>query len=603
MPRKLAAAPLLPTLCLLLQVSVPAFATDEVPPEFENRLDKAFGLAQANRFGEATQQTYDLLQDAPDYVDAHRLYIDLLTAQGRAEDAVHFYRLALDARPDDPAMHYLYGRATNNPDIALPEFREAIRLDPGFAWAYHGLGAALALTGDVEGAIAQFDKAIELDPGLVEAHNHLANLYLSLEREEDAIAAYRRAIALAPDVSDAYFYLGVYLSHHERYDEARELLEEASRLDADNPMIQLELGALYVQLHMLPEALAAFDEGLNLDSRDEYLRDLRAVTAEVAAGSAPHELFDVFRRGLELLPMDPSSAAPAFEEAIDMAADFHLSHLNLGIALAALSRNDEAETAIRRAIDLDARYPESHAALAVVLISGERLDEAEASLQQALALDPAHVEALRGLGMVTMMDGRTELSASYFLRAAKLAPANLGLQVELAGAYIQAEQMDKAEAVLRDVLRADPTFNFARHQLAALLTQETRYDEAIAELEELRTHVAAEVDIQGLIDQVKAQRRAAERDTSPRIRLSQIFVKDRAVADECLSLTRSGESFASLAQKHSIGATAASGGDIGEVTIVDMQPSVAAALEGLDVGGITDVLEMPTGYLILKRTE
>ena len=600
---KLAPSLTLPTLCLVLLASTPAFTADEVPPELQNRLDAALGMAQSNRLGEATQQTHDLLKDAPDFVDAHRLYIDLLTAQGRAEDAVHFYRLALDARPDDPAMHYLYGRATNDPQIALTEFREAIRLDPGFCWAYHGLGAALALTGDVEGAIVKFEKAIELRPDLVEAHNHLANLYLSLEREDDAIAAYRRAIALAPDISDAYFYLGVYLSHHERLDEARELLEEACRLDADNPMIQLELGSLYVRLHMLPEAIATFEEGLNLDSRDEYLRDLRAVAAVVAGGSAPHELFDVFRRGLELLPMSPEDAIGAFEESIEMAPDFHLSHLNHGIGLAALSRNDEAETAIRQAIALDARYPESHAALAVVLISAERLDEAEASLQQALALDPAHVEALRGLGMVTMMDGRTELAASYFLRAAKLAPSNLGLQVELAGAYIQAEQMDKAEAALREVLRADPTFNFARHQLAALLTQEERYDESIAELEELRTHVAAGVDIQGLIDQVKAQRRAAERDSSPRIRLSQIFVKDRAMADDIVALARGGESFAALAQNHSIGATASSGGDIGELTIADMQPTVAAALDVLEVGGITDVLEMPTGYLILKRTE
>jgi len=115
--------------------------------------------------------------------------------------------------------------------------------------------------------------------------------------------------------------------------------------------------------------------------------------------------------------------------------------------------------------------------------------------------------------------------------------------------------------------------------------------------------VATEVDVQGLIDQVKAQRRAAERESSPRIRLSQIFVKDRQTADEILGMARSGESFASLAQKHSIGATAAGGGDIGEITIADMQPSVAAALDNLEVGGITDVLEMPTGYLILRRTE
>ena len=588
-------------MCLLLLLAAPLHAGADGSPE--DVLDQAFALAHANELGEAMQLTYDLLQESPDNIDAHRLYIDLLTAQGRAEDAVHFYKLALDANPDDASAHYLYGRSTNDPELAEGEFREAIRLEPGFAWAHHGLGAALAMKGEVEPAIASFEKAIELRPDLVEAHNHLANLYLSLEREDDAVAAYRRAIELAPDVSDAYFYLGVYLAHHDRYAEARELLEEAVSLDDSNPMIYLELGGLYFNLEMEQEAISAFDEGLRLDPRDEYLRGLRAVAAEVAAGSAPHDLYAPFRHGLELLPVNPEAATAAFDEAIEIAPEFHLAHLNRGIALASLGRNDEAEMAVRRAIDLDARYPESHAALAVVLLSDERATEAEASLQQALALDPAHVEALRGLGMVYMMEGRMELAASYFLRAVNLVPTNLGLQVELAGAYVQAGQMDKAETVLRDVVRADPTFNFARHQLAALLVELERYDEAIAELESLRRYVAAQVDVQALIDQVKARRRAAQRESSPRIRLSQIFVKDEVLANQIADLLRSGSDFADLAGKHSVGPTASRGGDIGEVSLADMQPTVAAAVEELAVGGTTPVLQMPTGFLLLKRTE
>ncbi len=594
------------TFVLSLMVSfsaILALPAAAVSADDEQRFEQALAAAHANRLGEATQLTYDLLQDAPDYVDAHRLYIDLLGAQGRAEDALHFYRLALDANPNDAAAHYLYGRSTNDPIAAETEFREALSLDPSFAWAHHGLGAALAMKGDTEGAIASFEKAIELRPDLAEAHSHLANLYLSLEREDDALAAYRRAIEVAPGEADAYFYLGAYLTHHEREDEARELLEEAARLDGNNPMIYLELGSVYLGLGMGQEALSAFDEGLRLDPRDEYLRDLRAVADGVVAGTVTEEVFTPFRLGLDTLTVDPEAALEHFDEVIAAAPDFHLAHLNRGIGLAAVARNVEAETAVRRAIELEPRYPESHAALAVVLLSEERNDEAEASLQQALALDPAHVEALRGLGMVYLLTERAELAASYFLRASNLSPMDLGLKVELAGAYIQAQNMARAEETLREVLRADPAFNFARHQLAALLTEEQRYDEAIAELELLKKHVAAEVNVQALIDEVSARRRMALRDSAPRLKLSQIFVKDRSLADQVLTKARAGEDFAALARAHSIGPTAADGGDIGEVSTADMQPAISSAVEGLAVGDVTAVLEMPTGFLILKRTK
>ncbi len=574
-----------------------------VPPEIEARFKQAVDLSRVNDLPEAMQIAYEILQQEPDYVEAHRLYIDLLTAQGRAEDALHFYRLALDAAPDSAAAHYLYGRATNDPTIAEQEFRRAIELDPDFAWAHHGLGAALMLAGDVDAAIAEFERAIAIDPSLSEAHNHLANLYLSLEREDDAIAAYRRAIELDPEEADAYFYLGAYLAHHERRDEARDLLEEAVRLDDHNPMIYLELGSLYMALQQPRRALDALDAGLQFAPRDEYLRDLRAVAAAIADGDAPQELFQPFRRGLEALALDPQAALDAFDECVAMAPDFYLSHLNRGIALASLVRNEEAESAIRQSILLNPRHAEAHASLALVLMADQRNEEAEASLQQALVLDPAHVESLRGMGMVYLLQDRADVAASYFLRAAAVEPADLTLRLELANAYVQAGDMDQAESSFRQVLRTDPSFNFARYQLAALLNEQGRHDEAIAELELLKQRVVNAAEIQQLIDQVKSQRRLADRESAPRIRLRQIIVRDQDLAESIASRLAAGEEFATLARNHSIGPTAADGGDIGEVSLADLTPAIASAVEGIGVGEVSPIIEARGSYLILQRTE
>ena len=51
---------------------------------------------------------------------------------------------------------------THELDVAIDEFREAARLYPGYADAFHNLGVALAKTGKLKGAIAAWTKAERL---------------------------------------------------------------------------------------------------------------------------------------------------------------------------------------------------------------------------------------------------------------------------------------------------------------------------------------------------------------------------------------------------------------------------------------------------------
>lgn len=49
--------------------------------------------------------------------------------------------------------------AKEQAQAALPHYREAVRIQPGFGRAQLGLGSALAATGDVTGAILHLQKA------------------------------------------------------------------------------------------------------------------------------------------------------------------------------------------------------------------------------------------------------------------------------------------------------------------------------------------------------------------------------------------------------------------------------------------------------------
>ena len=58
-------------------------------------------------------------------------------------------------------------------EVAIACWRQAIALDPKYAWDHRNLGAALYGKGQVDEAIACYQKAIALDPKYAKAHHNL----------------------------------------------------------------------------------------------------------------------------------------------------------------------------------------------------------------------------------------------------------------------------------------------------------------------------------------------------------------------------------------------------------------------------------------------
>lgn len=103
---------------------------------------------------------------------------------------------------DDFLEHFNRGVAAQDAgraDVAIREFRAAIRLEPGAAKAHGGLGAVLADSGRHEEAIAEIEAAVKLDPGEAVYHFHLG-VYLGIKgRSARSLAAFEAFLALAGD--------------------------------------------------------------------------------------------------------------------------------------------------------------------------------------------------------------------------------------------------------------------------------------------------------------------------------------------------------------------------------------------------------------------
>jgi len=187
-----------------------------------------------------------------------------------------------------------------------------------------------------------------------------------------------------------------------------------------------------------------------------------------------------------------SDALPALSRAVELLPRDPETHLNLGIALAAVGKRAEAVTSYRQslalnpagiealnnlgnvlrelgerrealalysqAIELDARRPDSHCNLGTVLFELRRISDAEQSFRRAVALRPDYNPAQLGLAAVLRVQGRTAEAETCCEAALAADPQSAGAASLLAELRADRGQFAEAQALFERAIRLDPGF-------------------------------------------------------------------------------------------------------------------------------------------------
>jgi tetratricopeptide (TPR) repeat protein len=113
-----------------------------------------------------------------------------------------------------PEFRYNFGAALaaqGRLDQAMAQYRMAIELRPNHAEAHNNLGVIHYQFGDAEQAVELHRKAIELQPHLASAYNNLSNALLALGDVDGALNACREALARDANFAPAHLSLGMLL--------------------------------------------------------------------------------------------------------------------------------------------------------------------------------------------------------------------------------------------------------------------------------------------------------------------------------------------------------------------------------------------------------
>ena len=154
---------------------------------------------------------------------------------------------------------------------------------------------------------------------------------------------------------------------------------------------------------------------------------------------------------------------------------------NLGIALAALEKTEEARTQFAEAVRLDPQMASFHNNLGSALMTLEKPAEAAEHYALAVKLLPSFTGAWTNLGRALSDLDRLPEAIAAFDEALQRSPKNWDIRLARTFALLQGGRLDAAVLELAALVRERPEHAGARINLAMALSQLNRLPEAAAQ--------------------------------------------------------------------------------------------------------------------------
>ena len=424
-------------------------------------------------------------------------------------------------------------------------------------------------------AIETAQEAVRSSPDNAKVWGQLGHVYLSHGWEIPAIPCYRRASLLAPDefrwfyflgrltkdrqpaaavkhltralalnseYAPAHLYLAAALRILGKLDKARQHLEDAKRLQPNNPFSELWLGEIALAQQQLKSARTHLERALRLNPGQSEahalmaqvataLRDKQAARQHAHAARYPSQYgelvdplwWDVLQAGVTaplyaergkryMSEGDYASAAAEFEPLIsDTQKDIEV-WLNYGISLLHTGRHNEALSVFARAESLlsdDAEVRQQKSAAEIAYLKAQVYNYAAQVYYESGQTDAAIQACQKALQMRAALSRAQEAGAvAAQLKASDYTPFFANVHANLATVYERTGQLEAAITHYQQALELLPSKLAVHRDLAGIYWKKGRYTEAephykvVIGSNETDTHVIYRL---GLIALTKAQ--------------------------------------------------------------------------------------------------
>jgi len=349
----------------------------------------------------------------------------------------------------------------NRPDLAIPEFRSIVALDPKNVDALGNLGVLLVFQGNNADALPPLRQALKLRPGLWKIE---ALLGMAEKRTGDYVNARTHLAKAFPNIE-----------------------EEKIKIQAGMELIELHSGT-----GDLDKAAAVAD----------------ALT--VLSPTNPQILYAAYRVHSDL-------STQAMLSLTMVAPNSALMHQLMAHELAKQGDTAGAIRNYREALKIDPGTPGLHFELAEMLnssLSETGRKEAEEEYKAALALNSLDEKSECRLGDLALLRNDVQTASQHYSRALQLQPNDAEAALGLAKALMEMEQPQKAQPLLEHAVAVDPTNAVAHFRLGTVYRQAGRTADAKRELQEYQKYKAMKDKLKDIYREMRLQPGKPEQDDS-----------------------------------------------------------------------------------------
>jgi tetratricopeptide (TPR) repeat protein len=426
------------------------------------------------------------------------------------QKAIHELNVLQELTPDDERIFYNLGGAyfeSNEPEKAIQAFEKFQSLSKSDA-GYREIAKYYENAGNLEKAIEYLNKGLKIQPDSPESLLSLGDIYSRLNKNKDAVSIYKSLLGASNNSAPILRRIAFALFETGAYQETIDILKELETKARPDRASQLLLGRTYLELRRYSDAIKslqmvldripddietrfylgrAFEEsGKNSDAakiysaliedttdasqetranRTVFQQRLAAVCLELGEYEKSIALYE------EMAKTDPKVVNPQLLNAYRISGQFDKAIL-LGKPLFEKNSNDVSLGVIYARIMADAGQSKAGTDI----------------LMNLLKTNPESVDIYVSLSEIYQQEKRYDDAEKILLRGENrnLQPeANERLKFQRASVYERKKDFDRAESLIKEMLKANPKNAMVLNYLGYMLADRgVRLEEAVRYVKE-----------------------------------------------------------------------------------------------------------------------
>ena len=385
---------------------------------------------------------------------------------------------------------------------ATVAYKNALKQDPLFGDARYKLAQSYDRLGDRGNAMREYVRAADLLPDNTEAQVQAGTALLAMGAFDDAQVRARKALANSPGHVDAHLLLAQALAGMKDLAAGEKQVEEAIRMDPDEPRSYIGLGVFRQNRGDPKRAEAAFKQAVSVDPKSV---DATLALAQFYVASGRKEAEEWLIKAVALSPDDlytnralalfyissnrlPEAEKPlqAFAKASSevaprlLLADYYFAtgrRADARTLLEPLLADKSAFSEVRQRLSVlefnEGRREEAHRWIDEVLSKNDK-DPRAAELKGRFLLNEAQFARARDLFKASLVSAPSSASTHYwlgvtllnlneieaaraeFIEVQRLAPRDVGSKLQLAKLHLQAGDAAAAATLVNEALAIEP---------------------------------------------------------------------------------------------------------------------------------------------------